>query len=197
MCVCPGGHIEDGEGCMACPGNTEPSTVRNACVCREGQVPTDDDSICRCSGGSIANEIIFEGRLPLSCLPCADNEFSGDGITCRTCAGGMAPNASRTGCECTGGQIPNAVGVCVDPVMSCPTDQVPNASNTDCECPSGQTEVEGDSDRCECPSEYVKDGSACNSCPGERIPNAAGDACVCPTGQGPVGSDMCVSGRTH
>lgn len=68
-------------------------------------------------------------NFSLSCHPCPEVLFSGDGITCGQCPQGTGPNHDSTGCSPCVGNNHSTFGVC----LPCPQELVVDSAHINCE----------------------------------------------------------------
>eukprot|EP01045_Picozoa_sp_COSAG04_P030341 COSAG04_NODE_5241_length_1689_cov_1.572327_1_plen_497_part_10 len=110
------------------------------------------------------------------CDPCAENEFSVDGLSCDVCQPGTQPNSAHTRCEpCGPGQY-SQIGICI----FCPsgeTNSVDQTGCTPCEPGTHRAFEEPECDQCPIGTHSI-DGIDCAACQPGTSPTENRDGCV-------------------
>jgi hypothetical protein len=136
-----------------------------------------------------------------SCVPCSENTYSSNGISCEFCLPGTAPSKDQMRCEpCGGPSDPLAFSSSGRACLQCRGANVVSTDRSSCDpcgpglgpanaqrthCAPCQGDTMSKSGICEaCPSTKVGDGDgiSCSDCPPNAEPSGIPLACRCKTG---------------
>lgn len=132
--------------------------------------------------------------VPTTCVSCASNEVSSDGI-CRPCAAGHFPNAEKTICiPCPAGEILTPDG---SACQACPAGTTNRDDGQGCEsCAASGANLfspggGGECEHCEAGKQPNADRTNCVQCPPGMYSTALSTCERCPAGQEHINQQVC------